>query len=650
MAKTKTPAPIAAPADDSVYVVAPGISTPAPAEQVSEVKTPKTRAKGGVVPAHHTLMTLSNVAMVAGGSLYQGGGVGGVAIAAGAAGLIGTVAAARRIASPPAKKSKDSGGAGSTAAKLARLRNGSSNGSTGNSGSKKGGGLFGGGSRGGSTPGSSGSASGLRLPGQTKGGGSAGAGGGSGSKGGGLFGGGTTKDGGSGSKGGGSSKNSKDAAGRGGRVDAGKSSGASDSNKKSRKGKAAGTVKAAADRIKRATDPVVEPVKKKAEKVADKAADRRDDPVKAAKREAKKLAREAKQARKVANSPKAAEKKAERKRKAKHAGRMTKAGVLATGGGLWNTLWNLITTGKPVGFFKAFRIIWKRRAEQARAENDAAKAGGITATKVDDPGNTPAAGSTSSTTTTAPATTPELIIPRGAMSAFANNAQQVQDAYSRYSAPSMMSVWAEYKGLPSGIRAAAVAVLALATNTSDKYPASKKVAAQVGAVYALVLQAAKVADEIGPNFGLVHDHDIMRHVAPRNGFTGEQMWNLGAKRGDGSTGNEVSVFELAAQATATTYTRYSPPDMIAVGVEYNGLPTGLEAIAAAVQHLATRSADNFPVDPRIAEMVGAVARLLRAAASAAAQITPLFRREHATDISNHEKPRNGPAAESMWNV
>ncbi|MEU3565397.1 hypothetical protein [Kitasatospora sp. NPDC006786] len=236
------------------------------------------------------------------------------------------------------------------------------------------------------------------------------------------------------------------------------------------------------------------------------------------------------------------------------------------------------------------------------------------------------------------------------VSVFAKECQQVAEAYLRYSPPSMMAVAAEYKGLPGACRNTADALYALAENTSGVYPAEKGTADRIEALADQLTRIAIAADEIYPKFTTLHAEDLRRFDAPRNGFSGERMWNIGGRPGEGEAGMRPSVMETAAEAVATTYSRYAPPSMMAVGREYEGLPTGLEALAQAVGALAANSEANYPVADAVTEMVGNIYRLLVQAAAQASSVTPGFRRDHAADIARHEEPRKSTEAEAMWNV
>ncbi|MFI5868364.1 hypothetical protein [Streptomyces sp. NPDC051546] len=232
---------------------------------------------------------------------------------------------------------------------------------------------------------------------------------------------------------------------------------------------------------------------------------------------------------------------------------------------------------------------------------------------------------------------------------FARAAEAVATAYGSYSPPSMLAVAAEYEGLPEGIRHAAMAIRHLALNTEQVYPAHKSVVESVSSVYTALAAAADAADEVHGTFRDAHEADLARHEEPRNGYSGEVMWNIGGKPGDSGAAHQ-SVFSRSCEAVATVYATYQPGVMTEVGQEYACLPDGIEHLASAVQSLAVHSADSYPVKPVVAEMVAGVHHHLKRAVSAASDVLPVFRRAHELDLARHEAPRNGVAAEAMWNV
>ncbi|MDF9870707.1 hypothetical protein OKW18_002845 [Streptomyces pratensis] len=234
------------------------------------------------------------------------------------------------------------------------------------------------------------------------------------------------------------------------------------------------------------------------------------------------------------------------------------------------------------------------------------------------------------------------------VSVFQTETEAVRDAYATYDPPMMLAVAAEYWGLPEGLTSAAEAVRQLAVNTADKYPADAKMADLVAAVYALLHQAAQKAAEVGPLFAKVHENDLRRFEEPR---PGEHMWNILERRTDGGFDQrEPSRFVAVAQDVAHVYARYEPGHMNQVAAEYEGIPAGIENVAAAISLLQVRSNDRYPVDKAVVDAIADVHQLLMAAASAAQELMPNFRRLHAPDISRHEAPRNGEEAEGMWDV
>ncbi|MEV6747412.1 hypothetical protein AB0N21_23900 [Streptomyces sp. NPDC051080] len=234
------------------------------------------------------------------------------------------------------------------------------------------------------------------------------------------------------------------------------------------------------------------------------------------------------------------------------------------------------------------------------------------------------------------------------VSVFKQETEAVRDAYATYDPPMMLAVAAEYWGLPEGVGAAAEAVRQLAVNTADKYPADAVMADLVAQVYALLHQAVQKAQEIGPLFAKVHENDLRRFEEPR---PGEHMWNILERRQDGGYDQrQPSQFVAVTQDVAHVYSRYEPGHMNQVAAEYEGIPDGIENIAAAINLLQVRSNDRYPVDKAVVDAIADVHQLLMNAASAAQALMPNFRRLHAPDISRHEAPRNGEESEAMWDV
>ncbi|AOP50624.1 hypothetical protein SL103_34225 [Streptomyces lydicus] len=234
------------------------------------------------------------------------------------------------------------------------------------------------------------------------------------------------------------------------------------------------------------------------------------------------------------------------------------------------------------------------------------------------------------------------------VSVFQLETEGMREAYARYEPPMMLAVAAEYWGLPEGLTSTGEAIRQLAINTADKYPADARMADLVAEVYALLHQAAQKAAEVGPLFAKVHEHDLRRYEEPR---PGEHMWNILERRQDGSFDQrQPSHFVAVTQDIAHVYARYEPGHMNQVAAEFEGIPTGIDNVAAAVQLLQVRSNEKYPVDKAIVDALADVHTLLLKAASAAQDLMPNFRRLHAPDIARHEAPRNGVEAEGMWDV
>ncbi|MFJ8738293.1 hypothetical protein ACIRL2_02865 [Embleya sp. NPDC127516] len=283
--------------------------------------------------------------------------------------------------------------------------------------------------------------------------------------------------------------------------------------------------------------------------------------------------------------------------------------------------------------------VWRRLIKRARLLRDTARGEGVSTdfTEPTDVGFTSAA--------------PVLAGGRGpswgevvTRSVFAARAEQVRDTYSRYSPPTMLSVAAEYRGLPQGLRSAAAALSELACATADRFPAHPQVGAAVSQTYVHTLLAAQAADEVEDVFRNLHQEDLARHETPRNG---EYLWNIGERRGDGALAFRQSHFAASCEDIRTVYSRWAPQNMMQVLAEYAGLPVGLESLAHAIAHLAKQSGEVYPVHQGVVEAVAVIGTFLARAVSSAQEILPTARRLHAVDVSHHEAPRRN---EAMWDV
>ncbi|REK87582.1 hypothetical protein DY245_26285 [Streptomyces inhibens] len=322
-------------------------------------------------------------------------------------------------------------------------------------------------------------------------------------------------------------------------------------------------------------------------------------------------------------------------------------GVAATCGGLLRWMHLAPRNGKPWGarftrwgpnaakwaFTKLMRSAKTKWADAVRAD---------VLTDFDEPGRRSTAGPGSSVAW------PTDHFGGNLVSVFTRETEGVREAYARYEPPMMLAVAAEYWGLPEGLTSTGEAIRQLAVSTADKYPADARMADLVAQVYSLLHQASQKAAEVGPLFAKVHEHDLRRYEEPR---PGEHMWNILERRQDGSfSQHQPSHFVAVTQDVAHVYARYEPGHMRQVAAEFEGIPDGIENVAAAVQLLQTRSNEKYPVDKAIVDALADVHMLLMKAASAAQDLMPNFRRLHAPDISRHEAPRNGEESEGMWDV
>ncbi|WP_449478278.1 hypothetical protein [Streptomyces abikoensis] len=318
-------------------------------------------------------------------------------------------------------------------------------------------------------------------------------------------------------------------------------------------------------------------------------------------------------------------------------------GLAAAGGWVLRLLHLAPRTGKPWGdrFLawgpKAARAVHRRLMSWAKAHLAEALRPDV-ATRFEQPGRP----------LPASLTFPSDHFGGDLVSVFTTETEAMREAYSRYEPPMMLAVAAEYWGLPEGLTSTAEAIRQLAVNTAEKYPADAQMADLVAQVYALIHQASQKAGEVGPLFAKLHEHDLKRLEEPRNN---EHMWNILERRQDGSySQHQPSHFVAVCQDIAHVYARYEPGHMRQVAAEYEGIPEGIENVAAAVNLLQVRSNDRYPVEKAVVDAIADVHALLLKAASAAQELMPNFRRLHAPDISRHEAPRNGEEGEAMWDA
>ena len=93
--------------------------------------------------------------------------------------------------------------------------------------------------------------------------------------------------------------------------------------------------------------------------------------------------------------------------------------------------------------------------------------------------------------------------------------------------------------------------------------------------------------------------------------------------------------------------RYQPANMMQAGRDLAHLHEVADDFADAIRILATRAAENWPISPKVIELLAAAYAVQRKVAEALTEVGPAFRSAHAADIARHESPRAG---ERLWNV
>lgn len=100
--------------------------------------------------------------------------------------------------------------------------------------------------------------------------------------------------------------------------------------------------------------------------------------------------------------------------------------------------------------------------------------------------------------------------------------------------------------------------------------------------------------------------------------------------------------EMLAQAS-----RYAPNDMPHFGRDITQLGSAVHNVADAIRVIVQRGQAEYPVHPRIMELLAAGYQQIHAAATALDEAGPAFRTLHESDLQRHEQPR---VNEHMWNV
>ena len=111
-----------------------------------------------------------------------------------------------------------------------------------------------------------------------------------------------------------------------------------------------------------------------------------------------------------------------------------------------------------------------------------------------------------------------------------------------------------------------------------------------------------------------------------------------------------SVFSESASEVESAAHSYDPEGAMHVLATIESLPAGLQSIANAFKVLAEKSDTELPLDPAVGEAINDVFDKLQQAIDVAESIPEIFRQKHEADIERIENPRNGAAAESLWDV
>ncbi|OXY89153.1 hypothetical protein [Streptomyces sp. 2R] len=109
---------------------------------------------------------------------------------------------------------------------------------------------------------------------------------------------------------------------------------------------------------------------------------------------------------------------------------------------------------------------------------------------------------------------------------FEDAATDMQAAAMLYEPDGCMEILAMVDGLPEALRMIAHVMQILAERSDSEFPLEKEVAAGFNDIYDLLLKASAGAEELPAIFRRVHEQDIARHEDPRNGAEAEKGWNV----------------------------------------------------------------------------------------------------------------------------
>jgi len=118
---------------------------------------------------------------------------------------------------------------------------------------------------------------------------------------------------------------------------------------------------------------------------------------------------------------------------------------------------------------------------------------------------------------------------------------------------------------------------------------------------------------------------------------------MGAAMSSGGGHHFTAGAEQMAQAAAS----YHPTGMMEVGRDFASLPEALDLVAEAMKTSVEQADAEFPLEPRVIEVMQGIHDLLMKASEMAAELPSAFQAAHEPDIARHENPRTG---EQMWDV
>ncbi|MET7451142.1 hypothetical protein ABZT03_04440 [Streptomyces sp. NPDC005574] len=162
----------------------------------------------------------------------------------------------------------------------------------------------------------------------------------------------------------------------------------------------------------------------------------------------------------------------------------------------------------------------KQREQEATADAEAAKDG---TEGIADGVQRPAA--TVPTSTNTPAIEGEHVSINTGFN-FEDHAMEMAAAANTYEPDGCMEILAMVEGLPGALTFVATVMKFLAERSDSEFPLEKQVADGFNDIYAALMNAVSIAEDMGPTFRQVHAQDIARHEDPRNGTEAEKGWNV----------------------------------------------------------------------------------------------------------------------------